>query len=460
LDPIRWLAEILAIDIENTTRKYRCEKIQQICVTSTYRYPKRLLFVSPHFPFPPTEGGMIRTYSLVRALQRNYDVHFLALQNSGPPSSEIHMDQPYSTTSDLSIESCNELGKIREKLRSFPGLRPLFSVRNKLKTVGSLRAIFWLLNLPFLLYTFQRSRTVIGNKLDAQPFDALLLDYTKMAHYLSLGKDGHVKKILNVHNVESDNARQMMLNGTGAVTKVIYWLQWRAYEFYERLYVPKCDLLLAASRADAETYGRLAPGVKTVVIPNAVDTEALKPLPPPEEPHSLIFPGRMDYPPNFQAVHIFCQEILPRVAVTFPSVRFYIVGKNPPESVRELASDHVVVTGFVEDVIPFWRKTAALVVPLSIGGGTRIKILEAMALGRPVISTSKGCEGLEVIHEKHLLIADDPERFAEHVIRVLKNPEEYFEMSRAARKLVEEKYSFAAIGDLLLRTLEDTLSEP
>jgi glycosyltransferase involved in cell wall biosynthesis len=195
-----------------------------------------------------------------------------------------------------------------------------------------------------------------------------------------------------------------------------------------------------------------------VVSPNAVDTEALKLLPPSAEPFSLIFPGRMDYLPNAQAVHFFCDQILPRIAKATSAVHFYIVGKNPPLIVQRLKSEQITVTGFVEEVLPYWEKASALVVPLSIGGGTRIKILEAMALGRPVISTSKGCEGLEVIHEKHLLIADDPERFAEHVIRVLKNPEEYFEMSRAARKLVEEKYSFAAIGDLLLRTLEDTVS--
>jgi glycosyltransferase involved in cell wall biosynthesis len=113
------------------------------------------------------------------------------------------------------------------------------------------------------------------------------------------------------------------------------------------------------------------------------------------------------------------------------------------------------VTGYVDDVLPYWRKASALVVPLSIGGGTRIKILEAMALGRPVVSTTKGCEGLEVAHQKHLLITDDPKAFAEAVICLLRNPEAYRDMIRVARKLVEEKYSFAAIGGILRRVLEN-----
>jgi len=408
--------------------------------------PKNLLFISPHFPFPPTEGGMIRTYSLVMALCQGWAIHYVPLRNSGDPFLEPPNINLSKSISNFTLEWFDLPAKINfvERMRAQPRLR-------------------FFLALGDLCYGLQKHwkiRQFVSEKLQSRQFDVLLFDYTKMAHHAALIGGRDVIKIVNTHNVESDVARQTMVEQSRGLVKAGHWLRWKLYETYERLFLSKCDFLLASSQADADFYRKLAPNINAVVIPNAVDTDILQTLAPPEEPHSVIFPGRMDYPPNFQAVHIFCQEILPRVAVIFPSVRFYIVGKNPPESVRKLASDRVVVTGFVEDMLPFWRKAAALVVPLSIGGGTRIKILEAMALGRPVISTSKGCEGLEVIHEKHLLIADDPERFAEHVIRVLKNPEEYFEMSRAARKLVEEKYSFAAIGNLLLRTLEDTVSEP
>lgn len=353
----------------------------------------------------------------------------------------------------MTIRNSRPLGEVRV-LSSF------VSLKNKLKLFESLSPFFWFLQLPVSFYVHQKAARTVRDKLRTERFDAIVLDYTKMAHYSSMVKNRRIKKILHVHNAESDLARQMTLSCSNRLAKAIYWFQWKLFESYERHFIPKCDLLLAPSQADAEFHQRLAPSIETAVIPNAVNTEVLQSLPPPEEPYSIVYPGRMDYPPNSQAVRLFCREILPVVAETFPDLRFYIVGKNPPPNVQELASDKVIVTGYVEDVLPYWRKASILAVPLSIGSGTRIKILEAMALGRPVISTSKGCEGLEVIHEKHLLIADDPERFAEHVIRVLKNPEEYFEMSRAARKLVEEKYSFAAIGDLLLRTLEDTLNEP
>jgi glycosyltransferase involved in cell wall biosynthesis len=394
---------------------------------------------------------MIRTYSLIRALQLDWKIHFLALRDTA----ELRMEPGIA---NLNIEKFDSqaAGNFVGHLRKTPYRRVLLELRNKLKSKPGL---FFLANLPFeLCYELERRRK-ISRVISSRPFDAVLLDYTKLAHHAALFGNGKIKKILNMHNAESDVARQSMRRGKG-LAKLVHGLRWKIYERYERKFLPKYELLLASSEADADFYRRLAPNIKTIVVPNAVDTDALTLLGTPEEPFSLIYPGRMDYAPNAEAVEIFCRQILPRIAQELPAARFSIVGKNPPRAVRELDSERVVVTGYVEDVLPYWRKAAALVVPLSIGGGTRIKILEAMALGRPVISTSKGCEGLEVIHEQHLLIADDSERFAEHVIRVLKNPEEYFEMSRAARKLVEEKYSFAAIGSLLLRTLKDTVSEP
>jgi glycosyltransferase involved in cell wall biosynthesis len=400
---------------------------------------KRVLFISPTIPFPLTEGGRIRTYSLLKSLSREFEVVFMALQSSPR------------------LMSMAELDAIRLTMTEASDALPQQAIK---KTDPAAQPISWILRLPRLSYANYKSRKILRQIIFNSRFDTIFLDYTKMAQYLGALNGTTARKILNVHNAESDTARQMMSSQSPGPAKGVYWLQWKLFEAYEKRFVPRCDLLLAPSQADADFYRRLAPDIKTIVIPNAVDTDALTPLGAREEPFSLIYPGRMDYAPNAEAVEIFCRQIMPRIARATSAVHFYIVGKNPPLVVQRLESEQITVTGFVEEVLPYWKKASALVVPLSIGSGTRIKILEAMALGRPVISTSKGCEGLEVIHEKHLLIADDPERFAEHVIRVLKNPEEYFEMSRAARKLVEEKYSFAAIGNLLLRTLEDTLSEP
>lgn len=392
---------------------------------------------------------MIRTYSLLKALYRDWEIHYVALQNSGQLQTKTYRDPLYSRNPNLTLESFDELAKIREKLW------PLFWIGNKLKASDRLRPFFWTLNLPFVLHIQRRNHQIIKNRLYSKHFDAVLLDYTKMAHHLVLVQDRRVKKIINVHNAESDVARQMMLSHENGLAKAIYWLRWRFFEAYEKLFIPRCDFLLAPSKSDAEFYHALAPNIETVVIPNAVDTATLKPLPPPDEPFSLIYPGRMDYPPNVQAAHTFCHEILPRITQIIPDVRFYIVGKNPIASVQELQSDQVLVTGYVEDVLPFWQKAAVLVVPLKVGSGTRIKIIEAMALGRPAVSTSKGCEGLEVTHGKEILIADDPESFATNVIRLLQDSSLYLGLVHAARKLVEEKYSFKTVERLVDKILGD-----
>lgn len=397
---------------------------------------------------------MIRTYSLLKAVQPTWDVHFLALQSSGLANSDLVIQDRLSGE-NIHVDSFDGTAIIKQKLGHVPGIGGLLRLRNILKNVNYLRPIFWLLNLPFLIYRHRKNRRIIENKICSHDFDAILFDYTKMAHHLVLGRNKRIKKVLNVHNVESDTARQGMLGSNNIVSKTLCWLQWRVYQLYEKHFIPKCDLLLAPCPADADGYRRLAPGIRAVVIPNAVDTNTLKPLPPPEEPSTLIYPGRMDYPPNSQAAYILCNKILPQVSARIPQLQVYVVGKNPPVDLQKLASDRIIVTGFVEDVIPYWRKASVLVVPLTIGGGTRIKILEAMALGRPVVTTAKGCEGLEVVHRKHLLVADDPKEFAECVIEVLKTPHQFDEMVLAARKLVEEKYSFAALAVLLQKALAD-----
>lgn len=409
---------------------------------------------------------MIRTYSLLRALHTDWKIHFLVLHNSREPISKTCVNEFCSMFSNVTLKEYGGplvASNLVEKFRAEGKYQGAVTLRDQLKRLVVGRVALWLANLPLNLYLlikkYANARRFVRNQLESAPFDAVLLDYTKMAYLAPVIRRYQVTKILNVHNAESELAHEMMLTHKNGIERRQAWFDWQVYKYYEKYYVPKFNLLLAPTEADAVFHSKFGRGGRVVVFPNGVDTSVLRPLPPPEQPVSIIFPGRMDYPPNAQAMSFFCKQILPRVAVTLPSVQFYIVGKKPPPNVRALQSDRVVVTGYVEDVLPFWRKASALVVPLSIGGGTRIKILEAMALERPVVSTSKGCEGLEVAHRKHLLIADDPKEFAECVIQVLRKPAQFHEMVLAARRLVEEKYSFTTLAAMLHGALEESGSE-
>jgi glycosyltransferase involved in cell wall biosynthesis len=158
-----------------------------------------------------------------------------------------------------------------------------------------------------------------------------------------------------------------------------------------------------------------------------------------------MFIGSMDYPPCVDAALYFCREIFPRIRHTISAAEFWIVGRNPGSEVLQLAGDGVHVTGQVDDVIPYYRQSTVCVVPLRAGGGTRLKILEAMALGRPVVSTTIGCEGLDVVDGVHLLIADTPEQFAEKTIRLLTDRQLYQDISANGRQLVVTKYDWNII---------------
>jgi glycosyltransferase involved in cell wall biosynthesis len=217
----------------------------------------------------------------------------------------------------------------------------------------------------------------------------------------------------------------------------------------ETRYIPRFDCCLTVSRAQSALVTRLLPSVRPAVVENGVDCAALRPLP--HGGAALLFAGVMDYPPNADAAVFFCRSIMPLVRPLIPDAKLLIVGHSPPSQVRRLAGEPgVTVAGYVEDLIPWYSQAAVTVVPLRAGGGTRLKILESMALGRPVVSTTIGCEGLEVEHNRHILIADTPERFAGCVTRLLLDPALRDRIAAEARRLVEERYNWPAIGKRLL----------
>jgi glycosyltransferase involved in cell wall biosynthesis len=179
-----------------------------------------------------------------------------------------------------------------------------------------------------------------------------------------------------------------------------------------------------------------------VVVTNGVDTEELRPLAPASEPY-LIFTGTMDFRPNVDAARWFCRNVLPLVRQQTPDTHFYIVGQRPTTEVAALGQQPgVTVTGAVPDVLPYWNRAALCLVPMRMGGGVRLKVLEAMALGRPVVSTAIGCEGIDIIPGHHCAIADDPREFARQIVELLSDRARCQAMAARARELVVERYDW------------------
>jgi glycosyltransferase involved in cell wall biosynthesis len=262
--------------------------------------------------------------------------------------------------------------------------------------------------------------------------------------------------VLFTHNVESEIWRRHVETAGTRVKRILLEQQWQRMLRFEKQAVRRFDLVLAVSETDRDTLQRLYGPLRgpVAVVPTGVDTAYFAPVPSAERPAHLVFTGSMDWLPNEDGVLFFAREILPRIRQRIPDVTVSIVGRDPtPAVVRLAAGRGIEVTGRVEDVRPYMAAGAVYVVPLRVGGGTRLKIFEAMSMGRPVVSTTVGAEGLPVRHGEHVLIADEPQAFADRVVQLLGDAAARHQLGQRARDLVVARYDWSAAALDLERAL-------
>jgi glycosyltransferase involved in cell wall biosynthesis len=267
--------------------------------------------------------------------------------------------------------------------------------------------------------------------------------------------------VLFQHNVESMIWERHAAVAASPLRRAYLRRQWHRMLAFERHQCRQFDHVVAVSPEDAEWFAR-AYGVRNVTsVPTGVDTDYFQPADHgPQDPHALVFTGSMDWMPNGDAMQFFADDVLPGIAAELPDVTLSIVGRKPSPAVRALAARHprLSVTGTVPDVRPYLARARVFVVPLRIGGGTRLKIYEAMAMGKAIVSTSIGAEGLPVRHGEHLLIADTPAAFAAAVLRLLRDPEEAAALGVRAAQLVRSRFGWRqaaeCFAEVCCRTLE------
>ena len=377
-----------------------------------------MLVLSPYPPYPPSFGAAARVYHLVRGLARQHEVTLLCFASPAERA---------------------ELGPVLELCRAVHTVdRPGGMRRPRLYQLWSLvgRAYSF-----YAGYSLAMQR-LLSATLGARRFDVVQIEFSQMAYY-SLPTD--VIRILDEHNVEHALLEQISQRERTPLRRLYAAVQSRKFRRDELEACRRMDAILTTSELDRAA---LAPHVgKTPirVVPNGVDTTYFAPGGT-EQPASLVFVGAMNYLPNADGAVRFCEEILPRVRTAVPEVTFAIVGREPPAWLVQRSHDGVSVTGTVPDVRPWMQQAAVFVVPLGIGSGTRLKILEALACGRAVVSTSLGCQGLEVTHGDDILIADTPAAFAETVVRCLRDPALRTRLGARGRALVERRYRWDVIG--------------
>jgi glycosyltransferase involved in cell wall biosynthesis len=294
-------------------------------------------------------------------------------------------------------------------------------------------------------FTATPVRRLVAKSDAEERFDVLLCDFLSAS--LNFPRRPRTPTVLFQHNVESTLWRRQADTERHPIKRAVFQLEARKMARYERAAVQRFDHIIAVSDADRAAMARMTSVEGISVVPTGVDTKAFRPALRRDDVDPIVlFLGSMDWEPNIDGVQYFCDEIWPAIRAAVPNARFQVVGRNPAASIRRLASESVEIVGTVASVVEYLHRAAAVIVPLRIGGGTRLKIYQAMSAAKAVVSTTIGAEGLEVNHGRDILLADAPDAFAASVIRVLNDAGARRQLEDAARTLAM-KYDWSSIAE-------------
>ena len=386
----------------------------------------KILFLSPTVPFPLTDGGRIRVFNLLKQIAEKSGVTLLALET-----------QP---TDAEGVTQLQQLGVQVHLVPNAPTL-PRVSFRTLVNAFRKRQPI------TVARYDLPAYRQKFRELLATENYD---LVHYEMFHIAQFHTETDLPGVLSQQNVDSEIWRRLCGETTNPFYKFVYWTQQLAFQRYERVLSPKFDAVTCTSSIDASVFQQHCAEDAIAIIPNGVDVTHFQPDFTAEAPTHLIYIGSMDWYPNEDAVAFFADEVLPSIQSKVPNVRFSIVGGNPSARVQKLAErEGVVVTGRVPEIKPYFAEATVFVVPLRIGSGTRLKILEALAMGKAIVSTSVGAEGLDLKDGEEIFIADEPKAFADAVTRLLTDSALRRRIGENGRTRVEQDYDWRSIGEKL-----------
>jgi sugar transferase (PEP-CTERM/EpsH1 system associated) len=385
-----------------------------------------ILMLTPYLPYPPVSGGRSRTYNLIRRLTRDYHITVVCF---GRPEEQRFELAPLRELCELIvINRAPSPGTLKAALLSLTSIRPI----------------------TMRLYTTREFREAIRRLLRVRLFDLV-----------------HVESFYMLQNVPHDLTVPVLLSEP-AIEYIAWWRHARvAQPVYQRpalalealkmrAFEPRAwrrsTMVGVMSEVDAAAIRAAVPEIPTFLTPNGVDVDYFKPGATPRDAANVVFMGDYKYFPNTDAVVYFAREILPLIRARRPGFTFTLLGKDPSPEIVALGADPasgVRVKGLVDDTRPFLTSATAFVCPLRSGSGTRFKILEALACGCPVVSTTLGAEGLGAVDGRHVLLADTPRAFADAVLKLIEQPEEAARLGRLGRQWVVERHSWTRSAALL-----------
>ena len=380
----------------------------------------RLLFLSPESPYPAIGGGPLRSASLLEYLSRHFSVHAIVFKQEGDPDPARFIPADWLEKLDVLQLPRHSKGAVAR------------ATRNSIRMFR---------NRPPLVDRFSGFEHAIGKLVGGQQYDAAVVEHFWCAPYVDQLRPHSKLVILDLHNIESVWHRSLAELERGARALALRRFA-TASVALERHWLPKFDHLLVTSAEDAGIARGIAPGPGVTIYPNALPEI---PLPARMEREEIVFSGNLEYTPNIMAVRFFYDRIWPGLRARWPVLKWKIVGKHPEAIQTMVGGDpRIELTGFVEDAVGALGTAKVAVVPVLAGSGTRVKILEAWAAGTAVVSTNLGAAGLGCLSGEHLLLADDPDRFAGSVSELLSSSAARTQIGAAGRKFYEERFTWPA----------------
>ncbi|MDH4219579.1 MAG: glycosyltransferase family 4 protein [Candidatus Aminicenantes bacterium] len=399
----------------------------------------RILITCKEFPHSKVIGGPIIIHNRLKHLSKK---HLVSLAAFCHPEEEKYIPsvEPY----------CHDL-----KLVPFPPKRSF------------LRATWDFFTSPiphyFLrVYGSSDMSQTIAEMVKKDRYDFVIAEYSVMGQFLHNNPDlPPVRRIMSVHECYYLARLKSYHHHRFGINKLREVLNLKGLKKYEFDMYRNVDKVLTLTHQGKDELLDISPDLDISVVPHGVDVEAFAFSPQSEEEHSIVFIGNYRHYPNIDAVLYFHENIWSRLKTSLPAVKFYVVGQAPPLEITRLSEDtSIIVTGTVDDVIPYLRKSKVFICPVRLGGGFRGKILEAMALGRPVVSTSLGAEGIPALNGENIILADEPEKFAKGILDLISNTSLYQKIQTNGRRLMEDKYAWETGVAVLENILEEMMQYP
>lgn len=381
----------------------------------------RVAVVTPYVPWPADTGGKLRSYYLIRGLAQRADVDLYTVCYGQPPAV------------DALAAFCR---RVEVAVLKPPAVRWR---QLRLLTQKTPRSVTY--------FRTEQSMATIRQQL-AGAYDLLVADEISMAPYV-LGLPGHAQtpSVIMRQKIDYLHYAEVATSRPWNEDKVLDWLEARRLKTFEYAMMPHFQGAVVCSQGDATVAADQGPQLAIDIIVNGADTDYFTPVRQPDPEPTLLLVGTMHYYPNIDATLYFFQTMYPALRQAIPNLKVLIVGHLPPPEIQALGSlPGVTVTGSVPDVRPYLARSWLSTVPLRLGGGTRLKIVEAMASGLPVVSTTVGAQGLDQVNRDILAIADTPEEFVATTLRLLQDTAERERRSRCGSAIIEQAYSWQALG--------------